>query len=207
MNNELQTQKTMSLWEITKKGRELEEMFVYGDIDEDTMKDSQEFLVEELKQKSSALVYIYKLFESFVGKKTKKTEADYGAVDKEIKRLQNLKNEYNLRFENYKTRLAEAMYSIGMNTGKANGIMTDKGIITMTKSQSEIKPNLEEVDDKYKLVDVKLKNLTYQQLDKLEKFAKENGLKIEVSEPKLNKDLYKAEVGIPMRQNYSMTIK
>lgn len=207
MSNELEKQRTMSLWEITKSGRELESMFVYGEIDEDTMKDSQEFLVEELKQKSSALIYVYKLFENFVGKKTKKTEDDYGAVDKEIKRLQNLKKEYNVRFENYKSRLAEAMYSIGMNTGKANGIMTDKGIITLTKSQSEIKPDLNEVEDKYKLVDVELKNLTYQQLDKLEEFAKENGININVSEPKLNKNLYKAEVGIAKQQNYSMTIK
>lgn len=207
MSNELEKQRTMSLWEITKSGRELESMFVYGDLDEDTMKDSQEFLVAELKQKSSALIYVYKLFEYFVGKKYKRSEEDYGAVDKEIKRLQELKKEYNMRFENYKTRLAEAMYSIGMNTGKANGIMTDRGIITMTKSQSEIKPDLNDVDDKYKLVDVKLKNLTYQQLDKLEEFTKENNINIEVSEPKLNKDLYKVEVGILMQQNYSMTIK
>ena len=97
--------KPMSLYQLNSTGKQLEAMFVYGDIDEETLKDSQEFLISELEQKSNNLVILYKIFDNFVDKE--------GALNKEIKRLQALKKEYEARFENYKARLTECMYNIG----------------------------------------------------------------------------------------------
>ena len=95
------------------------------------------------------------------------------------------------------------MYNIGMNTGKSNGIMTDKGVLTMTKSQKEISIDMNDVDDKYKKYEVKF-DVNKNELDKLMKVF---GDRLKVSEPKLDKELYKKEVGIQKEQCYSMTVK
>ena len=187
--------KPMSLYQLSNTGKQLEAMFFYGDIDEETMKDTQEFLLSELKQKSNSLVILYKIFENFTEKE--------GALNKEIKRLQALKKEYEARFENYKAKLTECMYNIGMTTGKANGIMTDKGVLTLTKSQREIPIDMDKVDDKYKKYKVEFE-VSKDELTKLEKVFKE---RLKVSEPKLNKELYKQEVGIEKQQHYSVTVK
>ena len=187
--------KPMSLYQLNSTGKQLEAMFVYGDIDEETLKDSQEFLINELEQKSNSLVILYKIFDNFVDKE--------GALSKEIKRLQALKKEYEVRFENYKARLTECMYNIGMTTGKSNGIMTDKGVLTLTKSQREILIDLNTVDDKYKKYKVEF-DVSKEELIKLEKVF---GDRLKVSEPKLDKELYKQEVGIQKQQHYSVTVK
>ena len=187
--------KPMSLYQLNSTGKQLEAMFFYGDIDEETMKDTQEFLLSELEQKSNSLVILYKIFENFTEKE--------GALNKEIKRLQALKKEYEARFENYKAKLTECMYNIGMTTGKANGIMTDKGVLTLTKSQREIPIDMDKVDDKYKKYKVEFE-VSKDELTKLEKVFKE---RLKVSEPKLNKELYKQEVGIEKQQHYSVTVK
>ena len=187
--------KPMSLYQLSNTGKQLEAMFFYGDIDEETMKDTQEFLLSELEQKSNSLVILYKIFENFTEKE--------GALNKEIKRLQALKKEYEARFENYKAKLTECMYNIGMTTGKANGIMTDKGVLTLTKSQREIPIDMDKVDDKYKKYKVEFE-VSKDELTKLEKVFKE---RLKVSEPKLNKELYKQEVGIEKQQHYSVTVK
>lgn len=194
---------SMSLWELGNKGKELEALFFYGDIDEDTLKDSQELLISELENKSNSLVILYKKFEELVGKKSPKTEEDKGLIRKEIKRLQDYKKDCDVRFENYKARLTECMYNIGMNTGKSNGIMTDKGVLTMTKSQKEIPIDMNDVDDKYKKYEVKF-DVSKEELDKLMKVF---GKRLKVSEPKLDKELYKKEIGIQKEQCYSMTVK
>ena len=72
--------KPMSLYQLNNTGKQLEALFIYGDIDEETLKDSQEFLISELEQKSNNLVILYKIFDNFVDKE--------GALNKEIKRLQ-----------------------------------------------------------------------------------------------------------------------
>ena len=187
--------KPMSLYQLSNTGKQLEAMFFYGDIDEETMKDTQEFLLSELEQKSNSLVILYKIFENFTEKE--------GALNKEIKRLQALKKEYEARFENYKAKLTECMYNIGITTGKANGIMTDKGVLTLTKSQREIPIDMDKVDDKYKKYKVEFE-VSKDELTKLEKVFKE---RLKVSEPKLNKELYKQEVGIEKQQHYSVTVK
>ena len=187
--------KPMSLYQLNSTGKQLEVMFVYGDIDEETMKDTQEFLLSELEQKSNSLVILYKIFDNFVDKE--------GALNKEIKRLQALKKEYEARFENYKAKLTECMYNIGMTTGKANGIMTDKGVLTLTKSQREIPVDIEKVDDKYKKHKVEFE-VNKEELAKLEKVF---GDRLKISEPKLDKDLYKKEIGIEKQQHYSVTVK
>ena len=41
--------KPMSLYQLNNTGKQLEALFIYGDIDEETLKDSQEFLISELE--------------------------------------------------------------------------------------------------------------------------------------------------------------
>ena len=91
------------------------------------------------------------------------------------------------------------MYNIGMTTGKANGIMTSKGVLTLTKSQREIPIDLNTVDDKYKKYKVEF-DVSKEELTKLEKVF---GDRLKVSEPKLDKELYKQEVGIQKQQHRS----
>ena len=195
--------KGMSLWELGNKGRELEALFFYGDIDEDTLKDGQEMLMYELEHKSNSLITLYKKFEELVGKNNPKNDEEKGLIWKEVKRLQNYKKDCNMRFENYKTRLTECMYKIGITTGKSNGIMTDRGVLTMTKSQKEVPIDMNDVDDKYKKYEVKF-DVNKEELDKLMEVF---GDRLKVSEPKLDKELYKKEVGIQKEQCYSMTVK
>ena len=68
-----------------------------------------------------------------------------------------------------------------MTTGKANGIMTDKGVLTLTKSQREIPIDLNTVDDKYKKYEVEF-YVSKEELTKLEKIF---GDRLKISEPKL----------------------
>ena len=91
----------LSLWELSSEGRKLEELFFYGDIDEDTLKDSQELLMSELESKSSSLITLYKKFEELSGKKIPKNDEEKGLIRKEIKRLQEYKKDCEARFENY----------------------------------------------------------------------------------------------------------
>lgn len=187
--------KPMNLYQLSNTGKQLEAMFVYGDIDEETLKDSQEFLLSELEQKSNSLVILYKIFDNFVDKE--------GALNKEIKRLQNLKKEYESRFENYKARLTECMYNIGMTTGKANGIMTEQGVLTLNKSQREVPVDINKLDDKYKKFTVTV-DVSKEELEKLNTLF-EGRLKI--SEPKLNKDLYKLDFEIVKETHYNVSVK
>ena len=55
-----------------------------------------------------------------------------------------------------------------MTTGKANGIMTSKGVLTLTKSQREILIDMDKVDDKSKKYKVEF-DVSKEELTKLEK--------------------------------------
>ena len=63
--------------------------------------------------------------------------------------------------------------------------------------------DIEKVDDKYKKYKVEF-DVSKEELTKLEKVF---GDRLKVSEPKLDKELYKQEVGIQKQQHYSVTVK
>ena len=183
------------LYQLKEQGRELEAMFFYNDIDEQTLKDSKDFLLAEIENKSSDLVVLYQNFENFISKE--------GMLSKEIERLKLLKKDYEDRFNNFKTQLSECMYSLGMETGKANGIMTDRGVIILSKSSREVPIDIEKVEDKYKLYDVSL-SVTKENYDKLKEVF---GSDLKLKGVKLNKELYDEEIGIKKQHHYTVKVK
>ena len=193
MSNELTT---MSLYEMTSKGKEIYELFVNGELDEETLKDSREMLEIELKSKSNNLVILYNLFERFLNNKT-------GDLNREIKRLQELKKNYNSRFEKFKNMTAECMQTLGYKTGTKSGIMTNIGILALTKSSREVPVDLEKVDEKYRQYEIKL-TVDKETLDRIQELVGNTEIKVN---PKLNKDLYAKEVGILKYHNYSIKVK
>jgi hypothetical protein len=193
MSNELTT---MSMYEMTSKGKEIYELFVNGELDEETLKDSREMLEIELQSKSNNLVILYNLFERFLNNKT-------GNLNREIKRLQELKKNYNSRFEKFKNMTAECMQALGYKTGIKSGIMTNIGVLALTKSSREVPVDLEKVDEKYRKYEIKL-TVDKDTLDKIQELVGNTEIKVN---PKLNKDLYSKEVGILKYHNYSIKVK
>lgn len=193
MANELTT---MSMYELTEKGKEIYELFVNGDLDEDTLKDSREMLEIELKSKSNNLVILYNLFERFLNNKT-------GDLTREIKRLQELKKNYTARFDKFKETTANCMQALGYKTGVRSGIMTNIGVLALSKSSRETPVDLETVDEKYKQYELKL-TVNKETMDKIQEIIGDTKMTVN---PKLNKDLYAKEVGILKYNHYSIKVQ
>ena len=137
--------KNMSLYELTNTGNLLQAMFVEGEIDEQTLEDSRELIISELENKSTSLIMLWQEFFKFIGNGT----SNKGLAFEEEKRLKELRDNYTKKFEKYKEKISECMLSLGMETGKANGVMTPLGVLTLTKNTSKIYPKVEEVESKY----------------------------------------------------------
>nr|DAN63632.1 MAG TPA: resistance protein [Herelleviridae sp.] len=193
MANELTT---MSMYELTEKGKEIYELFVNGDLDEDTLKDSREMLEIELKSKSNNLVILYNLFERFLNNKT-------GDLNREIKRLQELKKNYTARFDKFKETTANCMQALGYKTGVRSGIMTNIGVLALSKSSRETPVDLETVDEKYKQYELKL-TVDKETMDKIQEIIGDTKMTVN---PKLNKDLYAKEMGILKYNHYSVKVQ
>lgn len=193
MANELTT---MSMYELTSKGKEIYELFVNGELDEETLKDSREMLEIELKNKSNNLVILYNLFERFLNSKT-------GDLNREIKRLQEVKKNYTARFDKFKEMTANCMQALGYKTGVRSGIMTNIGVLALSKSTRETPVDLETVDEKYKQYELKL-TVDKETMDKIQELI--GNTKMTVN-PKLNKDLYAKEMGILKYNHYSIKVQ
>jgi hypothetical protein len=186
----------MSMYELTEKGKEIYELFVNGDLDEDTLKDSREMLEIELKSKSNNLVILYNLFERFLNNKT-------GDLNREIKRLQELKKNYTARFDKFKETTANCMQALGYKTGVRSGIMTNIGVLALSKSSRETPVDLETVDEKYKQYELKL-TVDKETMDKIQEIIGDTKMTVN---PKLNKDLYAKEMGILKYNHYSVKVQ
>lgn len=193
MANELTT---MSMYELTSKGKEIYELFVNGELDEETLKDSREMLEIELKNKSNNLVILYNLFERFLNTKT-------GDLSREIKRLQEVKKNYTARFNKFKEMTADCMQALGYKTGVRSGIMTNIGVLALSKSTRETPVDLETVDEKYKQYELKL-TVDKETMDKIQELIGDTKMTVN---PKLNKDLYAKEMGILKYNHYSIKVQ
>ena len=193
MANELTT---MSMYELTSKGKEIYELFVNGELDEETLKDSREMLEIELKNKSNNLVILYNLFERFLNSKT-------GDLNREIKRLQEVKKNYTARFDKFKEMTANCMQALGYKTGVRSGIMTNIGVLALSKSTRETPVDLETVDEKYKQYEFKL-TVDKETMDKIQELIGDTKMTVN---PKLNKDLYAKEMGILKYNHYSIKVQ
>lgn len=193
MANELTT---MSMYELTSKGKEIYELFVNGELDEETLKDSREMLEIELKNKSNNLVILYNLFERFLNTKT-------GDLNREIKRLQEVKKNYTARFDKFKEMTANCMQALGYKTGVRSGIMTNIGVLALSKSTRETPVDLETVDEKYKQYELKL-TVDKETMNKIQELIGDTKMTVN---PKLNKDLYAKEMGILKYNYYSIKVQ
>lgn len=193
MANELTT---MSMYELTSKGKEIYELFVNGELDEETLKDSREMLEIELKNKSNNLVILYNLFERFLNTKT-------GDLNREIKRLQEVKKNYTARFNKFKEMTADCMQALGYKTGVRSGIMTNIGVLALSKSTRETPVDLETVDEKYKQYELKL-TVDKETMDKIQELIGDTKMTVN---SKLNKDLYAKEMGILKYNHYSIKVQ
>lgn len=193
MANELTT---MSMYELTSKGKEIYELFVNGELDEETLKDSREMLEIELKNKSNNLVILYNLFERFLNTKT-------GDLNREIKRLQEVKKNYTARFDKFKEMTANCMQALGYKTGVRSGIMTNIGVLALSKSTRETPVDLETVDEKYKQYELKL-TVDKETMNKIQELIGDTKMTVN---PKLNKELYAKEMGILKYNHYSIKVQ
>lgn len=197
--------KNMSLYEMTNTGNLLKAMFVEGEIDEKTLEDSRELIISELENKSTSLIMLWQEFFKFIGNGT----SNKGLVFEEEKRLKELRDNYTKKFEKYKEKISECMLSLGMETGKANGVMTSLGVLTLTKNTSKLYPKVEEVESKY--LNYRIKELILTQ----EEFNDKNipkWLKVRLEDNlkaiELNKTLYSQDnEDLPSTTKYSVTVK
>ena len=197
--------KNMSLYEMTNTGNLLKAMFVGGEIDEKTLEDSRELIISELENKSTSLIMLWQEFFKFIGNGT----SNKGLVFEEEKRLKELRDNYTKKFEKYKEKISECMLSLGMETGKANGVMTSLGVLTFTKNTSKLYPKVEEVESKY--LNYRIKELILTQ----EEFNDKNipkWLKVRLEDNlkaiELNKTLYSQDnEDLPSTTKYSVTVK
>lgn len=197
--------KNMSLYELTNTGNLLQAMFVEGEIDEQTLEDSRELIISELENKSTSLIMLWQEFYKFIGNGT----SNKGLVFEEEKRLKELRDNYTKKFEKYKEKISECMLSLGMETGKANGVMTPLGVLTLTKNTSKIYPKVEEVESKY--LNYRIKELILTQEEFNDKNIPE-WLKVRLEDNlkaiELNKTLYSQDnEDLPSTTKYSVTVK
>ena len=197
--------KNMSLYELTNTGNLLQAMFVEGEIDEQTLEDSRELIISELENKSTSLIMLWQEFFKFIGNGT----SNKGLVFEEEKRLKELRDNYTKKFEKYKEKISECMLSLGMETGKANGVMTPLGVLTLTKNTSKIYPKVEEVESKY--LNYRIKELILTQEEFNDKNIPE-WLKVRLEDNlkaiELNKTLYSQDnEDLPSTTKYSVTVK
>ena len=197
--------KNMSLYELTNTGNLLQAMFVEGEIDEQTLEDSRELIISELENKSTSLIMLWQEFFKFIGNGT----SNKGLVFEEEKRLKELRDNYTKKFEKYKEKISECMLSLGMETGKANGVMTPLGVLTLTKNTSKIYPKVEEVESKY--LNYRIKELILTQEEFNDKNIPE-WLKVRLEDNlkaiELNKTLYSQDnEDLPSITKYSVTVK
>ena len=90
---------SLSLYELSQTGQSLREMYLSEEIDENTYKDSLELLRAELEVNSNNVFKIMQEFDMLVG--TSKRE---GAFKTERKRLKELEDKTNARYDKFKDR-------------------------------------------------------------------------------------------------------
>ena len=120
--------------------------------------------------------------------------------------IMKIKEFYKSRFDKFSGKVADTMLSCGVQSGQANGIQTENGsILYLYKSKREIKPNPEEVIDKYKIYKFKPLQLSFDEYMSLPDELKK---KLQIGEITINKDLYQKENGeLKKEEHYTLKVK
>ena len=178
-------------------------MFLEEEIDEQTLEDSRELIKTEIEVNGGDLIDFYNSFTRFLGTGTGDKKI-VGDIDQQINRLKKLKEFYKKRFDMFSVSVTDCLLDLGVKTGQSNGIQTEKGILYLRKSVSEVKPDVEGVIDKYKLFVLSPLKLTVEEYLLLPDSIKE---RVEVKEVQINKELYEEENGAYKKQiNYSLKV-
>ena len=198
--------KNLSLYSITSLGRGLEDMYLNGEIDGEELKDSQEFLIAELENRSENIIKFYKKMTSLIGEGTGQNKI-VGAIDQEIDRLKEYKAFLQKGFKKFTTDGANAMLAVGIQSGQSKGIKTANGILFLSKSSKEIKPNPDEVIAKYKIYRIKEFDITDEDFNQLPDDLRDK-FKPLIKEVKIDKELYQADNGdFKKEEKYTMKVK
>lgn len=97
------------------------------------------------------------------------------------------------------------MLSIGIESGQSKGIKTPVGILFLRKSTKTIKPNPEEVLDRYKEYKTKEAKFTFEEFQNLPEWVQK---KLEIKSTEVNKELYETEqTAFKKETNYSLNVK
>ena len=193
----------MKLYELSETGRKLTNMFLEEEIDEQTLEDSRELIKAEIEVNGGDLIDFYNSFTRFLGTGTGDKKI-VGDIDQQINRLKKLKEYYKKRFNRFSASVTDCLLDLGVKTGQSNGIQTEKGILYLRKSVSEIKPDVDGLIDKYKLFVLSPLKLTVEEYLLLPDSIKE---RVEIKEIQINKELYEEENGAYKKQiNYSLKV-
>ena len=191
----------MKLYELSETGRKLTNLFLEEEIDEQTLEDSRELIKAEIEVNGGDLIDFYNSFTRFLGTGDKKVIGD---IDQQINRLKKLKEFYKKRFDRFRTSVTDCLLDLGVKTGQSNGIQTEKGILYLRKSVSEVKPDVDGLIDKYKLFVLSPLKLTVEEYLLLPDSIKE---RVEIKEIQIDKELYEEENGAYKKQiNYSLKV-
>ena len=95
------------------------------------------------------------------------------------------------------------MQALGYKTGVRSGIMTNIGVLALSKSTRETPVDLETVDEKYKQYELKL-TVDKETMDKIQELIGDTKMTVN---PKLNKNLYAEEMGILKYNHYSIKVQ
>ena len=193
----------MKLYELSETGRKLTNMFLEEEIDEQTLEDSRELIKAEIEVNGGDLIDFYNSFTRFLGTGTRDKKI-VGDIDLQINRLKKLKEFYKKRFDRFSASVTDCLLDLGVKTGQSNGIQTEKGILYLRKSVSEVKPDVDGLIDKYKLFVLSPLKLTVEEYLLLPDSIKE---RVEIKEIQINKELYEEENGAYKKQiNYSLKV-
>ena len=193
----------MRLYELSETGRKLTNMFLEEEIDEQTLEDSRELIKAEIEVNGGDLIDFYNSFTRFLGTGTGDKKV-IGDIDQQINRLRNLKTFYQKRFNRFNKTVTDCLLDLGVKTGQSNGIQTEKGILYLRKSVSEVKPDVDGLIDKYKLFVLSPLKLTVEEYLLLPDSIKERA---EIKEIQINKELYEEENGAYKKQiNYILKV-
>ena len=193
----------MRLYELSETGRKLTNMFLEEEIDEQTLEDSRELIKAEIEVNGGDLIDFYNSFTRFLGTGTGDKKV-IGDIDQQINRLRNLKTFYQKRFNRFNKTVTDCLLDLGVKTGQSNGIQTEKGILYLRKSVSEVKLDVDGLIDKYKLFVLSPLKLTVEEYLLLPDSIKERA---EIKEIQINKELYEEENGAYKKQiNYILKV-
>lgn len=182
---------------MTQEARQLQEWFFNDEIDEETYELQHQFNLEEIQEKAPAIIEILINTENYIKN-----------VKDRAKALNELGKWLEKKSEKFNEAITNCLVANNIPTGFTKGFFSENGILYLSKTSCEIKPDLEKLDTKYKKRKIEL-DLTAQEFMELENVLPKNLFeKIKIKEIKLDKEFYESENGkLERKSNYKVKVK